>query len=163
MNMSSSTPPPPPPPRRNMRLISLTEIYESQGIDLTQIFSIQDILEQGRLRYVREYNKLSEKEKNDYQEFLELGSICPICKSKNHESFLKRFYFSKNQRNITIKNMLLKIMEQTKGMSYKLSLGIPCCKCYRKVFNVNRNNLNGQARRIELRNGLIRILERRNR
>ncbi len=49
MNMSSSTPPPPPPPRRNMRLISLTEIYESQGIDLTQIFSIQDILEQGRL------------------------------------------------------------------------------------------------------------------
>ncbi len=161
--MSSSTPPPPPPPRRNMRLISIIEIHESQGIDLTQIFSIRDILEQGRLRYDREYNKFSEEEKKNFQEFLELGSICPICKSKNHESFLKRFYFSKNQENINIKNKMLKIMEQTKSLSHKLSLGIPCCKCYRKVFNVNRNNLNGHVRRIGLRNELIRILERRSR
>lgn len=92
-------------------------------------------------RYQEDYNKLTGEEKEKFHEFLELGSICPICKAKNHINYLKKFYFNKKSDKINLKNSLLKLMEQSKDFSKNISIGIPCCSCYRKVFNQNKSNL----------------------
>ena len=81
---------------------------------------------------------LSEEEKAIFRQFLEYFSTCPICDTNNHKSYLKTFYFSDNLDKKILKKRLLKLIEESKSYNNiyynKISLGIPCCNCFKKVF-----------------------------
>ena len=81
---------------------------------------------------------LSEEEKAIFRQFLEYFSTCPICKKSNHKSYLKTFYFSDNLDKKILKKRLLKLIEESKEYDdvyyNKISFGIPCCNCFKKVF-----------------------------
>ena len=140
--MSSPRPPQTPNSRRSTRLESreLVEIIRNA----MQRYGNLGERESNSIRsvpsYQKVYNKLSEEEKEKFHEFLELGSICPVCKAKNHVNYLKKFYFSKEPDNINLKNNLMKLMEQSKDFNKNISIGIPCCICYRKVFNQKKSD-----------------------
>jgi hypothetical protein len=114
-------------------------------------------------QYHTEYDKLTEEEKKKFHDFLKLSLICPICKAKNHELYLKNFYFSKNPDNIILKNKLLDLMEKSKNFCDNITLGIPCCNCYKKVFDPEKSSTSRELILIDIRQVLRRALESRNR
>jgi len=77
----------------------------------------------------------------DFEGFMKSFSVCPICRSKNHYNYLKRFYFAKKHEKLKIKESLLKLMDQSKDFEInyhnKIKLGIPCCKCFKNYFKKN--------------------------
>jgi GTPase SAR1 family protein len=79
----------------------------------------------------------------DFESFMKIFSVCPICKRKNHYNYLKRFYFSKNYEMLKIKDGLLKLMDQSREFDdfyyNKISIGIPCCKCFKHYKLVEKN------------------------
>lgn len=72
----------------------------------------------------------------EFQKFINLFSICPICKKENHYDYLKNFYFNEEPENVQMRNTLLEIVKKSKKMAYNrnLTIGIPCCKCFNKIF-----------------------------
>ena len=82
--------------------------------------------------------KLRSYENSQLERFMKFFSICPICKKNNHQTNLKTFYYSKNPNSIELKNKLLTLMKKSKDfdISYlnKISLGIPCCSCFKSLF-----------------------------
>jgi GTPase SAR1 family protein len=86
----------------------------------------------------------------DNQEFKTLEHLfdhCPICKKKNHGTGeLRNIFFNKNNP-ITIKfrESLLRLIDNIDILNiaypYKMSFGIPCCECYKKIFNKNTRDL----------------------
>lgn len=157
--MSSSPPPQTPNSRRSTRLESreFVEIIRNVMQRYGDLWERESDLIRAVPSYQEEYNKLSEEEKEKFHEFLELGSICPVCKAKNHELYLKKFYFNKNPDKINLKNNLLRLMEQSKDFSKNISIGIPCCKCYKKVFIQNKSNSPTSLNRSNLHMRLITI------
>jgi len=85
-----------------------------------------------------DYKKLSDEEREIFHDFLEFYGNCPICKVKNHDDSLKKFYFSMVPENIRLRDQLLNIMEgfnpDNKYAVNKVKLGIPCCNCYKLLF-----------------------------
>ena len=107
--------------------------------------SVEDILNQlNRRVYHREitvdehYHSLSSEEKAICDKFMEHFAFCPMCKTENHVTYLKKFYFSKKRNDIELKNQLLKLMvlsECFDELYYnKIILGIPCCDCFQSFF-----------------------------
>ena len=84
------------------------------------------------------YNSLSREEKVICDQFLKQFAFCPICKIKNHDNYLKKFFFSKNKEDLELKNQLVKLMlvsEEFDEKYYnKIVLGIPCCECFQSIF-----------------------------
>jgi glutaredoxin-related protein len=84
------------------------------------------------------YIALPPEEKKVFHKFLEYFSTCPICKGKNHEAYLKTFYFNNGSDKKTLKKRLLKLMDESKDFDdvyyNKILLGIPCCDCFKKFF-----------------------------
>ncbi|MFW9948777.1 MAG: hypothetical protein ACFFKA_01460 [Candidatus Thorarchaeota archaeon] len=80
----------------------------------------------------------------DNQEFKILERLfdkCPICKKRNHGTGeLRNIFFNKNNP-ITMKfrENLLRLIDNIDvlNMEYssKISLGLPCCDCYKRIFN----------------------------
>jgi GTPase SAR1 family protein len=89
--------------------------------------------------YYRPENlKLSAQEKQLYQTFLVKFSRCPICLEKNHHSNLNRVFFSEDPLMRRLKANLIELMEGTEFFDEplvgKIKIGIPCCRCFKKVF-----------------------------
>ena len=81
------------------------------------------------------YENLSETEKVVLEQFMIFFSSCPICKNRNHEVNLKRFYFSKNPENKQLKEILLNFLSNGSfHASMGIQIGIPCCNCFKKLF-----------------------------
>ena len=72
-----------------------------------------------------------------FKNFLRRFGVCPICKAKNHENYLKRFYFSLKPEFRNIKEQFLDALSAQGDRPSKLRLefGIPCCECYSRLFN----------------------------
>ncbi len=87
--------------------------------------------------------ELSLEERKELIEFLNFFKYCPICNSRNHSSYLKRFYFSKDKYKIKIKNQLLVLMNESfhfkKRYYNHISFGIPCCECFQKYCKTSKN------------------------
>ncbi|MFO8020005.1 MAG: hypothetical protein R6U96_15375 [Promethearchaeia archaeon] len=68
--------------------------------------------------------------------FLNQFTRCPICNAKNHENYLKRFYFSLQPEIRTIKEQFLNALSSEKSSNSELQIGfgIPCCECFSKYF-----------------------------
>ena len=83
-------------------------------------------------------SKLSTEERELYEDFMSFFCSCPICHKKNHQSYLNRFYFSKNQKVSNLKDMVLKLMKKSsklgKNKFKMINVGIPCCECFSKIF-----------------------------
>ncbi|MBY8983089.1 MAG: hypothetical protein KGD57_09080 [Candidatus Lokiarchaeota archaeon] len=79
-------------------------------------------------------NKLSEEEKELYNKFIKHFSYCPTCGNVNHYYNLKNMYF--DDRLINLKESLIKLMyfEDEKIKKYNIVFGIPCCSCYKDIF-----------------------------
>ena len=81
------------------------------------------------------YNNLSEEEKELCDAFLDYFAICPICKEKNHQTYLVRFYFDNNPEKSNLRKQLIKLLDKIKNFNKKTIVGIPCCKCHEKLFS----------------------------
>jgi len=81
-----------------------------------------------------------ELEDEQFKNFLDEFSICPICKSELHYNTLKAIFFSKNIDSINIKTQLLNLLEEITNYEvpqYKnVKFGIPCCRCYKEIFEI---------------------------
>ncbi len=73
-----------------------------------------------------------------FRNFIKCFSNCPICKKENHLDNLKNFYFSANQNEIRLKEQLTDLINLFSCMDAvrknNLSIGIPCCNCYKAYF-----------------------------
>jgi len=82
-------------------------------------------------------------EEDDFKEFSQFFSICPICHGENHLSNLKNFYFNNETESLIMKAQLLRLMEKASRFEddyqNKISIGIPCCKCYENIFRKQHN------------------------
>ncbi|MHA1148921.1 MAG: Rab family GTPase [Promethearchaeota archaeon] len=81
---------------------------------------------------------LTEQEEKDYINFVNYFSICPVCHGRNHESYLKRFYFSGDTISSELKDVLVKLMRKSEEFDEiyynDIDLGIPCCNCFKQIF-----------------------------
>lgn len=79
----------------------------------------------------------------DFKEFLETFSICPICKKENHYESLKSIYISNRPDIVILREQLEHAMKASRDFNLyrkkKLNIGIPCCNCYRSLFNKDNN------------------------
>lgn len=85
-------------------------------------------------------------ELDDY-EFKQLENLferCPICKKKNHGGGELRniFYNRNNPITLKLRENLLRLVDNLDIISlefpYQITLGIPCCSCYKKIFEENQ-------------------------
>ncbi len=80
----------------------------------------------------------NQMEDEHLENFLSFFSICPICKKENHFDYLKSFFLSKNSDLIKLRERLLKLVEESKCFNKRyynnITLGIPCCQCYKNIF-----------------------------
>ncbi len=84
------------------------------------------------------YYKLSAEEKVLFHKFLEFFLICPVCKKENHKSYLKKFYFDNDHEKTRLRTRLLNLISESNEFDEiyynKISLGIPCCDCFKNIF-----------------------------
>lgn len=63
---------------------------------------------------------------------------CPICKKINHSSRdLKNVYYNKhNPDTMRLRENLLRLIDNLENTEYsnKITIGIPCCDCFNKIF-----------------------------
>ena len=65
--------------------------------------------------------------------FLFTYKKCPVCGSRNHNQYLLSFYHDENQQRL--RELLIKGLIPSKRLkNAKITLGIPCCKCFREHF-----------------------------
>lgn len=84
---------------------------------------------------IDEYDKkIPTKEKEIFYEFVQAFNKCPICKNENHKEYLKNFFLSKNPESIRLKKRLLVLIKDSRNYYNKITLGIPCCNCFKLVF-----------------------------
>jgi len=132
--------------KSDQRYFNLNEsdsISTSNLDDLTQtnelpnsLLRLRDIM-RGEVEYQGSTKiELSLEERKELAEFLTFFKYCPICNSKNHTSYLKRFYFSNDKNKIKIKQQLLELMRRSvdfkKRYYNRIIFGIPCCECFDK-------------------------------
>ena len=101
---------------------------------LTDIERIQAILFDDTYVVDQDYENLSDEEKKICDNFLKFYSICPICKGENHKDNLMRFYFEETEFTKKLRDNLLKLMDNSENYKNKIVIGIPCCKCFKKIF-----------------------------
>jgi GTPase SAR1 family protein len=82
--------------------------------------------------------------KEDDEEFKSLEKFfdrCPICKKMNHHSAnLRRIYTNKtNPDTMDLRENLIRLVDNIDIVKYeypnRISVGIPCCECYKKLFS----------------------------
>ena len=73
-----------------------------------------------------------------FKNFIDFFSICPVCGKRNHFNYLKKFFYSRNEESIRIKNSLLYLIDESNDFDeYRnVEIGIPCCKCFEHLFGV---------------------------
>ncbi len=83
------------------------------------------------------FNNLTDEEKELFRNFLMSFSRCPICNKQNHSKNLESLFFSRETYKIELKKKLIALMKEINRSLYynKISIGIPCCECFNKIFN----------------------------
>jgi len=76
-----------------------------------------------------------------FKNFIDFFSICPVCKRKLHFNYLKKFFYSRNEESIRLKDTLLYLIDESNDFDdlyqQNIEFGIPCCKCYEQLFGVH--------------------------
>ena len=75
----------------------------------------------------------------EFKEFVEYFSVCPICKKENHYESLKSIYISNEPEMILLREQIYKAIDASRdsisNIRSNLRIGIPCCNCYKNFFN----------------------------
>jgi len=126
-------------PISTSNLVNLTHTNERRN----NLLRLRDIV-RGEVEFQASKKiELSFEERKELTEFLNFFKFCPICNSKNHSSYLKRFYFSKDKNKMKIKQQLLELMRKSVDFKKRyynhINLGIPCCKCFQKYCKTSKN------------------------
>ncbi|MFX0141595.1 MAG: Rab family GTPase [Candidatus Hodarchaeota archaeon] len=121
--------------------IYFTSIYEENDKKI-EIFKL--IVEKLELDYRIENFTLDTPKQLDSEEFknfVNYFSRCPICKKENHRQSLKNLYFSKDPKQLHLKEQLIYLLCNLEDFnrinSKNLSIGIPCCNCHKSIFEEN--------------------------
>ena len=66
-------------------------------------------------------------------------SRCPICNRQNHERYIQDLYYSQeDEEKSKLRDYLLNLIEDSRYFTQKhsnsIKVGIPCCSCYRLIF-----------------------------
>ncbi|MFX1276714.1 MAG: hypothetical protein ACFFBP_03110 [Promethearchaeota archaeon] len=87
---------------------------------------------------IEKFKIISPLEDQKFIEFFIKFARCPICNRKNHESYLAKFFYSQEDDIKNLRQYLLDFLDESRyhPESYKkrIKLGIPCCSCYRLIF-----------------------------
>ena len=79
------------------------------------------------------------EEDGKFWDFVNFFARCPICEEKNHGENLKAFFYSRAPDIVEFRERLLELIEESKFFDEiyynKIKLGIPCCSCFKKIFN----------------------------
>ncbi|MFX1398836.1 MAG: hypothetical protein ACFFAS_17535 [Promethearchaeota archaeon] len=78
-------------------------------------------------------NQMSNDEKTTLKRFLDSFSTCPICQQKNHSYNLKKAFIKEDNNFLNILSRLKKF-DRSVNYRIKLKFGIPCCTCYKRIF-----------------------------
>ncbi|MGV9198662.1 MAG: hypothetical protein ACOC4M_07460 [Promethearchaeia archaeon] len=122
-----------------------TFMNNNQIYDFFEVSKSRDLREQvfksliARLRLIskiKQFVLVAPTYDERLKRFLREFATCPICGSKNHENYLKRFYFSLKPEIRVIKEQFLDALAQQKHSNFGLQVafGIPCCECFSKYF-----------------------------
>jgi len=112
------------PNQRDLILLELGRIIiDSRGMEI----------------FYYEPKEVSDEEHRLYVHFLKFFSKCPICRNKNHEDYLRKFYYSTSSESIKLKERLIVLMNNSEEFDKiylnKIRLGIPCCGCFKEFFS----------------------------
>ena len=113
------------------------EIHENVNANILRDQMLNELT---NLKAIIKYNQdvkikfLSKEQKEFFNHFITFYQTCPICHQYNHYYNLKRLFFDEDKKEL--KNELIKFMElnDKKLRRYNLSFGVPCCNCYKNLF-----------------------------
>ena len=120
-----------------------TDNGNCEGDSQNNLLLLREIVE-GNYSYPREEPEDPLQEEGENLDFiLEYFKYCPVCRQENHKKYLQRFFLSKDPQKQNLKESVLHLIEQSEEkwddrMYYnKVTIGIPCCDCFRKFFKKN--------------------------
>ncbi len=75
-------------------------------------------------------------ELNQMNKFMVRYGTCPICNHRNHRNFILSFYHNKDDKVKVLRDSLIQNMDLSKKMKrYEVNIGIPCCNCFKDIFD----------------------------
>ncbi len=134
----------------NEEVNKLVENYNLDGVFYTSIYDpnkkekreaiFKYLLEKIEPFYqIKDFHLFIPREDEDFREFINYFSFCPICKKKLHFSSLKSFYYSREPYLVKLKERLFELIEDSRHFDEvyynEVNLGIPCCDCFKLLFD----------------------------
>lgn len=133
--------------------VLINEFVAKEGIEYvryTSILNLDDMIDIVFKKLIQalipnlsiDYFHISKKEDDEEFKILEkYFDRCPICKKMNHHSTnLRRIYSNKtNPDTMGLRKNLIRLVDNIDVIKFRypneISFGIPCCECYKKLFN----------------------------
>jgi GTPase SAR1 family protein len=88
---------------------------------------------------IHEFELHIPEEDGRFWDFVNFFAFCPLCGGRNHGENLKAFFYSREPDIVEFRERLLNLMNESKYFDEiyynKIRVGIPCCSCFKKVFN----------------------------
>ncbi len=95
-----------------------------------------EFLNDGRVRHYLKLFKIKEKSfkkrEQRFHEFYAFFKYCPVCGNPNHLEYLRKFFFSSRHEHNELRDMLLDFIDNRYKSSRSITLGVPCCNCYKE-------------------------------
>jgi small GTP-binding protein len=119
---------------------NIEEILEDLTIKTMsqQAVTLENDAENYRFDLIETHEYITEEEKYLFHKFLKFFSICPVCNNENHENYLRAFFLEEDPNKAALKQRLLSLMSESRSFddlySNKISVGIPCCNCFKLFF-----------------------------
>ena len=130
----------------------INEFVTNEGIEYaghTSILDLDDRIEEVFKKLVQtlnpnisiDYFHVSKKEEDEEFKILErFFDRCPICKKMNyHSANLKVIFTNKTNPNTRgLRENLIRLVDNIEVINYEysnISVGIPCCECYKELFD----------------------------
>jgi len=97
---------------------------------LNELNNLKDIIENNPDLKIE---ALSDEDKEKFHKFISFYKKCPICGNPNHYFNLKQLFFDESKKNLIRELIRLMNFKNKKFRRYNLNLGVPCCKCFKKM------------------------------
>ena len=139
--------------KREVTDVMINEVVATEGIEYaghTSILNLDSKIEEVFKKLVEslnpnisvDYFHVSKKEDDEEYKLLEkFFDRCPICKKINHHSAnLKVIFTNKtNPNTLGLRENLIRLVDNINIINYeysnRISVGIPCCECYKELFD----------------------------
>jgi len=97
---------------------------------LNELNNLKDIIENNPDLKIE---ALSDEDKEKFHKFISFYKKCPICGNPNHSFNLKQLFFNESKKILIRELIRLMNFKNKKFRRYNLNLGVPCCKCFKKM------------------------------